>query len=191
MLENLRTYPSKLATRVFIFLGLLIFIPVYSYMMRLFTEMGIDTNEFNEVWLSFDLLRFKTFVANLDQQGHLPTFISSFKFNILSIFGFMLAFTGVALVIARHLHANSRLLKAAYVFPLFPVAIAVDDIGSSLVLILVSGDLANVTSWVIYTMSIAYALRIILLYALVIWFVAAGISIVVSSLRRKNQTEAA
>ena len=176
--------PSKWLTRIFLLVGMPTFIAVYSYMMRLFSNMGIEADEFNTVWLSFDVIQFQSFIQKLSDLGQLEIFLSTFKFNIVSITGFMLAFFSIGLMLARQIPSSSRLFKTAFLFPLFAAGVAVIDIGSSLLVLACGTNLPQVSTWMVYTISASYIGRVLLLYALLIWFVVAGINIL---LRKRSK----
>lgn len=187
MLKSIILYPSMQMTRWLLAMGLILFILVYSYMLSFFSEAGITTDEFNTVWLSFDVNQFKTFIEMLDQQGNLPSFLATFKWNILSISAFMVAFYSLALIIARNLSKDSRLSKIAPIFPLFAVGIALIDILSSLLIISAGSELGQLSVLMANTISGAYVARVIPLYILLIWFIVAGFTIIREKYRNSRQ----
>ncbi|MFC1760078.1 hypothetical protein ACFLZD_00995, partial [Candidatus Neomarinimicrobiota bacterium] len=100
MIKYFKHHPSKLTTWLFFFIGLTVFIGVYSYMMRLYIEIGMSMDYFNTVWLSFNSEKFATFFRQIIEDDNLNKFLFIFKLNILSISAFMIAFYGLSLIIA-------------------------------------------------------------------------------------------
>ena len=88
MFDFLKHNPTKKLNRNILILGLLIFIPVYTYIFQLFGKMGIDTSEFNLVWLSFDTRIFEAFFMQVERLGQIETFIWTFSLNLLKSLGF-------------------------------------------------------------------------------------------------------
>jgi len=54
MIEYFKQTPSKLLTRIYSTIGLIIFVSIYSYMMKLFQGFVFTTEEYSKAWLSFD-----------------------------------------------------------------------------------------------------------------------------------------
>ncbi|NQT62163.1 MAG: hypothetical protein HQ556_04320 [Candidatus Marinimicrobia bacterium] len=183
MLTYLKNNPPKKLNRNILILGLLIFIPVYTYIVQLFGKMGIDTAEFNGVWLSFDASAFRVFFLKLEDLGQLQGFIWTFNLNLISMTGFMLAFFALSLMLARRLPEGTRLAKSAFIFPIVAISIAVLDIIPTLVFLLASSSIPDLSNMVVYTISGGYIIRVILLYILLLWMIIAGISLFVSKVR--------
>jgi len=186
MLEILKTKPSKLINRYLLIVGLLIFIPCYSFILQLFKEMGIDTTEFNTVWLSFDLRSFTNFFQKLNQGGHLSKFIWTFQLNILSMTGFMFVFFSLALMLSRRIAPESKLYNSAFIFPLLPIIISLADIFPTMLLLSASGDLFNIAGWIVSAISTAYVFRVLVLYLLILWMMVAGINMVAQKWRDRR-----
>jgi len=186
MINYLKNNPAKKLNRNILILGLLIFIPMYTYIVQIFGKMGIDTSEFNQVWLSFDISAFETFFLKVQEMGQMQTFIWSFNLNLISMTGFMLSFFSLSLMLARQLPATSRLAKSAFVFPMVALAIAVLDIIPTLIFLMASSSIPTLSTGVIYAISGGYVTRVILLYMLLIWMIVAGISLLVSKVRAAN-----
>lgn len=178
MITSLRNYPSKSTTRILLVAGLAIFIPVYAYIVRLFSQMGIDTAEFNTVWLSFDVNQFQIFLQKIIDQGQVATFLLSYKLNIISMSGFGCAFFALAIILTRTIPQASRLYKTATAFPVLAILIAILDIFPSLLLVASASALPNLSLWVVVTISGGYLVRVILLYILLIWFAVVSIKLV-------------
>ena len=189
MLDTLKSKPSVLINRLLLLAGLLIFVPCYTYLLNLFTEMGIDTNEFNTVWLSFDQTTFIDFFQKIDQGGHLQTFIWTYQLNILSITGFILAFFALAIMVARRVPEDSCLYKSAFLFPILPIIVGVADILPSLMLLSTSDDLLNIAGWIVLAISGFYYFRVLVLYALLIWMAGVGIIRVYRKFRKNNEPQ--
>lgn len=184
MFRFLNDTPSKLLTRIFLATGMVTFIAVYTYMMGLFFDMGIETDEFNSIWLSFDMGIFQTFFQSLGEEGHMEMFLLTHKLNIISITGFMLAFLAIGLMLGRQIPSSSRLYKTAFLFPTFSIGVAIIDICSSITILVIGMDLVEISSSSAYFISAAYLGRVLLLYAVIIWFMVAGVNIL---LRRRSQ----
>ena len=178
MITSLRNYPSKSTTRILLVAGLAIFIPVYAYIVRLFSQMGIDTAEFNTVWWSFDVNRFQIFLQKIIGGGQVATFLLSYKLNIISMSGFGCAFFALAIILTRTIPQASRLYKTATAFPVLAILIAILDIFPSLLLVASASALPNLSLWVVGTISGGYLVRVILLYILLIWFAVVSIKLV-------------
>ncbi|MBC8375084.1 MAG: hypothetical protein H8E26_03495 [FCB group bacterium] len=183
MLTYLKNNPTKKLNRNILILGLLIFVPVYTYIIQLFGKMGIDTAEFNEVWLSFDASVFKVFFLKLEDLGQLQGFIWTFNLNLISMTGFMLSFFALSLMLARQLPEGTRLAKSAFIFPIVAISIAILDIIPTLVFLIASSSIPDLSNMVVYTISGGYIIRVILLYILVLWMIVAGISLLVSKVK--------
>lgn len=183
MNEIFKHTPEKKLNRNILILGLLIFVPIYSYILQLFGKMGIETAEFSRVWLSFDSSAFQVFFKQLQDMGQLQTFIWAFNLNLISMTGFMLTFFSFSLMLARQIPEGSRLAKSAFVFPLVAIAIALLDIIPTLVFLVSASSIPDLSLNVIYTISGGYVIRVIFLYILLIWMVVAGITLLVSKIR--------
>ena len=183
MNEFFMNNPTKKLNRNILILGLLIFVPIYTYIVQLFGKMGIETSEFNSVWLSFDTSVFQAFFRKLVDLGQLQAFIWTFNLNLISMTGFMLTFFSLSLMLARQIPASSRLAKSAFVFPIVAIAIALLDIIPTLVFLVSSSSIPTLSNLVIYTISGGYVARVILLYILLIWMIVAGITLLVSKFR--------
>jgi len=177
MIEYLNNNLSKKLTREILILGLMIFIPVYAYIYRMFSTMGIDTSDFNLVWLSFDGPSFEAFFLKVELLGQLETFIWTFNLNILSMTGFMLTFFSLTLMLARQQSETSRLYRFAYIFPFIAVAVALLDIIPSLVFLMATSEIPQLSQTVIYTISGCYVVRVILLYLVLLWMIYAAVTI--------------
>ncbi len=183
MLEYLKDNPEKKLNRNTLILGLLIFVPIYTYIVQLFGKMGIETTEFNTVWLSFDASVFQAFLKKLEDMGQMQTFIWTFNLNLISMTGFMLTFFSLSLMLARQVPEDSRLAKSVFLFPVVAIAIALLDIIPTLVFLFASSSIPTLSNMVIYTISGGYVARVVLLYILLIWMIVAGITLIVSKVR--------
>ena len=183
MIEYFKHNPGKKLNRNILILGLLIFVPIYTYIVQLFGKMGIETTEFNTVWLSFDASAFEAFFKKLEDMGQLQTFIWTFNLNLISMTGFMLTFFSLSLMLARRIPEGSRLAKSAFIFPIVAIAIALLDIIPTLVFLISSSSIPTLSNVVIYTISGGYVTRVIILYMLLIWMIVSGIALLVSKIR--------
>jgi len=177
MINALRNYPSKSSIRILLVAGLAVFIPVYVYIVRLFSQMGIDTAEFNTVWLSFDGNQFQIFLQSIIDRGQVSTFLLSYKLNVLSLCGFGCTFFAIAVTLTRTIPDTSRMYKTAPVFPVLAILIAILDIIPSLLLVSSASSLPHLSLWVVATISGGYLVRIIMLYILLFWFAVVSIKL--------------
>jgi hypothetical protein len=184
MIEFFKRYPSKFYTRFCLVVGFIVFIGIYSYMLKLFQGFGFSMEEYNEVWLSFDAMKFRDFIQPIVKAGQESAFLNIFKLNILSISAFMLAFYSLSLMIARNIDYNSRLYKIAYIFPFLPILIAIFDIIPSILILTCKATLTSFPDWLAYVVSGGYAIRVILLYLVIIWFVLMLIWLIIKKLRK-------
>ena len=186
MFDFLKHNPAKKLNRNILILGLLIFIPVYTYIFQLFGKMGIEASEVNLVWLSFDTRTFEAFFMQVQRLGQLETFIWTFSLNIISMTGFMFTFFALTLILARQLPESSRLSKSAYVFPIISVAIAVLDIIPTIVFLMATSDLPELSNAVVYTISGGYVARVILLYIVLLWILLTTAILFLGKLRNRK-----
>lgn len=177
MFRFLVTIPSKRVTQVLLIIGLVIFLTVYTTMLGMFSDMGIESQEFNAIWLSFDVAQFQHFFEGLAENGYLGGFLRTHQLNIVSIAGFMLAFFSMGVLLARKIPESSRLYRTAFLFPVLAIAVAVIDIISSLVVLGNGLDLVQMVGWQVKFLSAAYIGRVLLLYAVIIWIIVAAIII--------------
>ncbi len=183
MKQYFKKNPAKKLNRNILILGLMIFLPIYAYIVQLFGQMGIVTSEFNRVWLSFDTSVFEAFFAKIEDMGQLESFVWTFNLNLISMTGFMLVFFSLNLMLARQLPDSSRLARPAFFFPIVAIAIGVLDIIPTLVFLMASSSIPQLSNMVVYTISGGYVTRVILLYILLLWMVIASISLMVSKIR--------
>jgi len=177
MLYDLKTTPSVKLNRNIMILGLLIFIPVYTYIFQFFGKMGIETSRFNEVWISFDTNAFEAFFRNITDQGQLETFIWTFNLNLISMTGFMLLFFALSLMVARQIPVTSRLAKTAFMFPWIAIMIGILDIIPTMVFLFNASSIPTLASGVIFIISGGYMVRVIMLYGLLLWMIISGVII--------------
>ena len=163
MKEYLRKHPSKTLNRIFLIVGFIVFIPVYSYILQLFPRMQLDPEEFSMVWMSFDKDMFIQLFKKLADAGHLAALALSFQLNILSVTGFCFAFFALTLIIARGIERSSKLSGPAFLFPGLVLLIAAADIISSIILLLYSGDFTGISEPAVIFTSFSYVFRSILL----------------------------
>lgn len=184
MKELLKHTPDRKLTRSILVLGLMIFIPVYSYIVRLFGQMGIETSVFNEVWISFDAKAFETFFRNISDRGQLETFVWTFNLNLISMTGFMLLFFALSLMVARQIPETSRLAKTAFSFPWIALGIGVLDIIPTIVFLFAASSIPNLSNGVVNIISGGYMIRVILLYGLLLWMIISGVVIFKSRIKK-------
>jgi len=185
MIEFFKRYPSKNYTRLCLVIGLIVFIGIYSYMLKLFQVFGFSQEEFNAVFMSFDVVQFRGLIQTVIQSDQMSVFKNVFIINIFSISAFMIAFYSLSVMIARSIEATSKLYKFAYIFPTFPILIAFFDIMPSICIIATSiFTLTMFPVWLAYVVSGGYVIRVILLYLLVIWFLFALIRFIIRKLKK-------
>jgi len=183
MSNFLRENPSKSMTRTMLIAGLVVFISVYTYILGLFGKMGIATDEFNQVWLSFDVPTFEAFFQKVLDAGDLQTFVWSFSLNVISMIGFLFTFFALSLMLARKLPETSKLSKISYAFPVISILISVLDIIPSLVFTMAASKLPGISTNVVNIISGGYVSRVVLLYALMLWMIVAGISLFIAKVK--------
>ncbi len=184
MIEYFKHHPSKFNTRIFLVVGFIVFLGVYSYMLKMFQGFSFSMEEYNNVWLSFDPQSFRTLFNSVVQDGQESAFLNVFKLNILSISAFMIFFYSLSLIIARQFEATSRLYKIAYVFPVFPLIIGIFDIIPSALILTCTSALTTFPNWLAYIISGGYVIRVLLLYVLIIWTVLMLIWFTIRKLRK-------
>ena len=184
MIDFFKRYPSKIYTRLCLIIGLIVFIGIYSYILKLFQVFEFSTEEFNSVWLSFDAVQYRGLIQTVIQSDQTTVFKNVFVFNIISITAFMIAFYSLSVMIARHIELTSKLYKVAFIFPAFPFLIAFFDIVPSIFIIATSiSTLTIFPDWLAYIMSGGYVIRVILLYLLILWFIISLIWFLIRKLR--------
>ena len=188
MIEYFKQSPSKLLTRIYLIIGLVVFVAIYSYMMKLFQGFYFSTQEYSAVWLSFDAEQFRGLIQPLIQFDQIALFKNIFVLNIFSVSALTLALFALSLMIARSFEASSKMYKIAYAFPVFPILIALLDIIPSIFIIVISvSTLAEFPGWLAYVVSGGYVIRVILLYLLFIWFLFALIRFIIQKLRKNKR----
>lgn len=163
--------------------GLLIFLPAYAYILSLFKEMGIETSEFNQVWISFDVPTFEAFLQKVQDSGNMQTFVWVFSLNVISMTGFLFTFFALALMLARKLPERTKLSRISYAFPVISILIAVLDIIPSLIFTMVAPSLPEISSGVVNIISGGYMTRVVLLYILILWMIIAGVNLFIAKVR--------
>ena len=185
MVNFFKRYPSKFYTRLCLVIGLIVFIVIYSYILRLFQEFYFSTQEYNTVWLSFDADQFRGLIQTVIQFDQIALFKNVFVLNIFSVSALTLALFPLSLMIARSFEASSKMYKIAYAIPIFPILIALLDIIPSIFIIVISvSTLAEFPGWLAYVVSGGYVVRVILLYILIIWFLFALIRFLIRKLKK-------
>ena len=187
MIEFFKQSPSKLLTRIYFAVGFIVFIVIYSYMLKLFQGFYFSTEEYNKVWLSFDAVQFRGLIQPLFNNGEIALFKDVFLLNIFSVSALTFALFALSLMIARSFETASKMYKISFVFPIFPILIALLDIIPSIFIIAVSkSTLSEFPSWLAYIVSGGYVIRVILLYLLFIWFLFALIRFIIRKLKNKK-----
>ena len=174
MRKILMEKPKKRTTWVLMILGLLLFAICYSNMLGIFAEIGISTDEFNAVWLSFDETIFREYFMSITQEGTMDDFLRTFQINIVSIAGFMIGVFFLSVLAARSIRRESKLYSTAFIFPWLTVLIALQDIGASALILSVGSKLESFSAWMAVITSGAYVGRVLLLYTLFIWLIVVG-----------------
>ncbi len=185
MIEYFKQSPSKLLTRIYLAVGFIVFVVIYSYMMNLFQEFYFSAEEYSAVWLSFDTEQFSGLIQGLIQSYQMVLFKNVFMLNIFSVTALTFGLFALSLIIARSIQETSKLYKFAYAFPVFPILIALlDIIPSILILITSEATLTDFPAWLAYVVSGGYVIRMILLYILFIWFLVALIRFIIQKLKK-------
>lgn len=180
----LKQTPSKKLTRVLLILGFAVFIPVYTYMLTYFKKLGIDSTEYNNMLLSFDVDIFQAFIKELVSAGNLDGFLWVFQLNIVSITGFMTAFFALGLIIDRAIPAESKMNRFTFISSPLTILVAVLDILASLVFLFAGQDLVNFTQSQVNIVSLFYYARVLVLYIVILWFIIAGINLLMKRIRK-------
>ena len=185
MIEFFKQSPSKLLTRIYLVVGFIVFIVIYSYMLKQFQEFYFSTEQYNKVWLSFDAVQFRGLIQPLFTNGQIALFKDVFVLNIFSVSALTFALFALSLMIARSFETSSKMYKIAYAFPIFPILIAPLDIIPSIFIIAVNNStLYEFPNWLAYIVSGGYVIRVILLYLLFIWFLFALIRYIIQKLKK-------
>lgn len=187
MIGFFKQSPSKLITNIYLVVGFIVFIVIYSYMMKLFQEFYFSTEQYNTVWLSFNAVQFRGLIQPLFNNGQIELFKNVFVLNIFSVSALTIALFALSLMIARSFETSSKMYNMAYAFPIFPILIALLDIIPSIFIITVSNStLSEFPGWLAYIISGGYVIRVILLYLLFIWFLFALIRFLIRKLKNKK-----
>jgi len=167
-------------------LGLLIFIPIYTYMLFEMKRIGIDSSELMSVWLSFDEERFAAFAGGIAERGHSDSFASIYRLNSASVIGYTLAFLSLSLMLARSVDGPSGLRKAARAFTPVPIAVGALDLASNIILVSALSGRADMSSWMMAIVSGTYAARSVLFLFFLLWLAGAGSYIAAKRIRRRR-----
>jgi hypothetical protein len=186
MIKFLVNHPSKLLTLILLAAGLVIFVPVYYFMLQIFSVLKIDSKTFVGLMTSFDAGRFGEFFKTLSGQGGLALFSSVYLLNMVSTAGYFLALCSVTLIIARAFRPESRLYRLSFIFPFPVLIIAILDLISSVLFLSVTSGTPVIYGWVAVVICASYVIRCILLYCVILWIVFASIYIFASGIRRQK-----
>ena len=185
MIENFKQSPTKKLTRIYLTVGLIVFIVIYSYMIKLFQVFEFSAEEYSTVWLSFDTAQFRELIQMLIQSDQIALFKNVFVLNIFSVSALTFALFALSLMIARSFEASSKMHKIVYAFPILPFLIALLDIIPSIFIIAISvSTLSEFPGWLAYIVSGGYVIRVLLLYLLFIWFLFALIRFIIQKLKK-------
>ena len=185
MIEFFKQSPSKLLTRINLAVGFIVFIVIYSYILKLFQEFYFSTQEYNTVWLSFDAEQFRGLIQALIKFDQIALFKNVFVLNIFSVSALTLALFALSLIIVRSFKTSSKMYNISYAFLVFPILIALLDIIPSIFIIVINvSTLAEFPGWLAYVVSGGYVIRVILLYILIIWFLFALTRFIIRKLKK-------
>jgi hypothetical protein len=184
--KTIKKYPSPLVTRIILIAGLVILLPLYTYLIYRFTSMNIDSTQFGMLWLSLSKSGIIDFLKQIDQQNFMGQFILTYQLNIISLIGYIFTFFSLLLIIARHIPPSSRLYTPAFIFVLLPPITGVLDIIFSIILLAVLTNLTPLADWIVYCNGINYIIRIIFIYITFIWIIVAVMYFIVRRVRKKG-----
>jgi len=116
------------------------------------------------------------------QSNQMSMFKNVFVLNIFSVTALTFGLFALSVIIARSFDETSKLNKLAYIFPIFPIVIALLDIIPSICILFT--NLAEFPKWLAFVVSGGYVIRVILLYILFIWIIIALFRFVVKKLKK-------
>jgi len=167
-------------------LGLLVFLPLYAYMLVEMGRIGIDSSELMRVWLSFDEELYASFAGDVAARGRLDSLASIYRLNSASVIGYMLAFLSLSLMLARIVEGPSGIRTTARGFVPVPIIVGVLDLSSNAVLVSTLSGRAEMSAWMMAVVSGSYAARSVLFLLLLLWLAGAGSYIAARRIRSRG-----
>jgi hypothetical protein len=185
MFKILENNPSKKLNRIFLIIGILVFIPIY-YLNYLTIVKIFEINILTKLLTSFDTSYFKEIIHSISQRGKLNNLFIVYLLNIISTIGFALIFFPITLIIARSINKDSKIYKIAFIHPLIVLIIALFDILPSIVFLLLTKNLNIISGFTTYFINGSYIFRMILIYIVFLWIIIMGLFLIIKYIRKKT-----
>jgi len=179
MIKLLTRFPSRKTNRLFLIAGLIVFIPAYGYNYILISKI-LTMNTLVKLLTCFKHDVFKEIILTINREGNINAFFKVYVLNIISIIGFMFYAFALTLSIARRIRQNSQMHKIGFIFPVLIWVVGLLDILSSLLLLYTAKNPNRISVWMVYTIDACYVSRLILLYAIIVWFILASVFLIMS-----------
>jgi len=185
MFKYLENNPSKKLNRIFLIMGVIIFIPIY-YLNYLSTLKIFELKILTKLLTSFDTGYFKEMIYSVGQRGQLDNLFTVYLLNIASTIGFALIFFSITLMIARSINRDSKIYKISFIHPVVVIIIALFDILPSILFLLLIKNPDIISDFTTYFIDGSYIFRMILIYIEFLWIVSMGIFLIIKYLKRKS-----
>ena len=185
MLKYLENNPSKKLNRIFLIVGIIIFIPIY-YLNYLTILKIFELNILTKLLTSFDTIFFKEIIHSIIQRGQLDDLFIVYLLNIVSTIGFALIFFSITLIIARSINTDSKIYKISFLHPLIIIVIALFDILPSIIFLILIKKPDIISDVTTYFINGSYIFRMILIYIEFLWIVLMGIFLIIKYIKRKK-----
>lgn len=186
MIKYFENHPSKKINCLLLIIGLIIFIPIYCVNYAA-TFKIFEPEVFTKLFTSFDTNYFKAILQSVDQKGQLNLLFKVYLLNIVSMTGFALSFFSLTIIIARSGRNDSKIYKLSFLFPVIVIIIALLDILSSIVILILIKNINFISDYTTYFINGAYISRIILCYVIFLWIIIMGILFIVKGFRKNNK----
>lgn len=184
MLKYLENKPSKRMNRLFLIIGIIIFIPVY-YLNYLTSTKIFEPDVLTKLLTSFDTDYFKEVFFSVSQRGQLNDLFTVYLLNIVSVIGFALIFFALTIIIARSITKDSKLSKISFIFPVIVMIIALLDILPSITFLILTKKPDVIADFTTYFINGSYVLRMVLIYIVFLWILFAGLFFLIKYIKRR------
>ncbi|MGC9363435.1 MAG: hypothetical protein ACP5FZ_02565 [Fidelibacterota bacterium] len=185
MLKYLENKPSKKMNRLFLIIGIIIFIPVY-YLNYLTLSKILESDVLTKLLTSFDTDYFKEVISSIGQRGQLNDFFTVYLLNIVSVIGVALILFSLTLIIARSITKDSKLYKISFIFPVIVMIIALLDILPSITFLIVIKKPDLISDFTTCFIDGSYILRSIFIYLEFLWIIVMGVFLIVKNSKKKK-----
>jgi len=185
MFNYLENNPSKKLNRIFLIIGIIIFIPIY-YLNYLTILKIFELNILTKLLTSFDTSYFKETIHSISQKGQLNNLFTVYLLNIVSTIGFALIFFSITLIIARSINKASKIFKISFIHPLIVIIIALFDILPSILFLILIKNPNIISDFTTYFINGSYIFRMILIYIEFLWIILMGIFLIIKYIKRKT-----